>query len=154
MTAYLFVPENRLKHVIEGPGGLTAETLESKALALVSKLEPDLKAHIAEQVEVVEDIGAEKEEILFARSLTLGDAGLSICEVAGAVGLEPLGEAAKGIVAMIDALTCQGVWHTEALRLHIDALTMFAANPALPEAEVRQVLARLKVLRDEIGVEE
>jgi len=54
----------------------------------------------------------------------------------------------------VDALISQGVWHTDALQLHIDALSMFAANPSLPSDEVRRVLARLQVLRDEIGVQE
>ena len=47
-----------------------------------------------------------------------------------------------------------GVWHTEALTLHIDALKMFAADPELAQEEVETVLDRLKRLRDGIGVPE
>jgi hypothetical protein len=154
MTNSRFVPENRLSHVVDGPGGLTAETLEERAAESVATLEPALKAHIAVQVAIIQRMALEKEEIIFARCLMLSDAALSICETAGAAGLAPLGEAAKGIVAMIDGLIEEGVWHTEALKLHINALISFAAEPPPSAAKIRKVLSQLQALRQEIGVPE
>jgi hypothetical protein len=152
--ARVFLPKNRLKHIIGGPNDMTAEMLIQGAEARLAELEPALKADVSDWVAAIERIAALEEEFLFAQCLSVSRAALSICEVAGAAGLGPLGDAARGIVSMVDALISQGVWHTDALQLHIDALSMFAANPSLPSDEVRRVLARLQVLRDEIGVQE
>ena len=150
----IFTPDNRLADIVGGPGDFTVDELEARAIERISTIRPDLKAFVAEQVLAIEAISSKPEEIIFAESLALAAHAMAICEVAGAVGLGPLGESARGVSTMIDALIDQGVWHTEALKLHIDALAMLASKPGMPDAEARKVLARLKAMRDGIGVAE
>ena len=150
--ARVFLPPNPLEAALGGPEDPIGASLELRAAELVRALGPGLRILVAEQIAIVERIAAASEDVLFAESHALGDAALAICEVAGPAGLGPLGEGARGIVAMVDALINQGVWHTEALRLHIAALAMFSANPGLPPREAARVLADLQGLRDGIGV--
>ena len=150
----IFTPENRLADIVGGPDDLTLAELEQRAAERVHNIGPDLRRFVAEKVAEIERIAAYPEEIIFAECLSLGAAALGICEVAAAAGLAPLGEAARGVATMVDALVTDGVWHTDALKLHIDALTMIAAQPDLEPAEVLIILARLKAMRDGIGVPE
>ena len=150
----IFTPENRLADIIGGPEDMTVDELEQRAAKLVTDIGPGLRQFVGEKVAEIEVIAQGPEEIIFAECLALGDAALAICEVAAAAELAPLGEAARGIAAMVDALVSDGVWHTDALKLHVDALAMFAAQPNLDQVEVRTILARLKAMRDGIGVPE
>ena len=151
-AARVFTPVNRLEQILGAFPDPTAQDLERNANARVAALKGSIEAYIAEQLAVVEQITREREEIIFAESLELGAAALAICEVAAAAGLDSLGEAARGIHAMIEALVDQGVWHTDALKLHVNALQVFAADPATPPEEAARILGRLKTMRDRIGV--
>ena len=150
----IFTPENHLADIIGGPGDLTADELEQRAIERVAAIGPGLRQFVDERVDEIERIAQQRDESIFAESLALGHAALAICEVAAAAERGPLGEAARGIATMVDALVSNGVWHTDALKLHIDALAMFAAHPDLDQTEVRTILARLKAMRDGIGVPE
>lgn len=151
-ATHVFTPDNRLADVIGDSRHPTAEALEASAVARVATLKDRIQAYVAEQLVVISTLAREREEVIFAECLSLGAAAQAICEVAGAAELESVGEAALGIHAMIEALVSQGVWHTEALKLHIDALGLLAAHPDLPRAEVETTLLRLKTMRERIGV--
>ena len=150
----IFTPENRLANIVGGPADSTADELERRAAERVAAIAPGLRQFVSEKVAEIEQIAQLPEETIFAESLALGDAALAICEIAAAAGLGPLGEAARGIATMVDALVSDGVWHTDALLLHINALAMFTLHPDLDLAEVQTILARLKAMRDGIGVPE
>jgi hypothetical protein len=52
---------------------------------------------------------------------------------------------------MIDALSKRGVWHTEALRVHVDALLALSSEAGADAAQ-RQVIARaLLKMRTAVG---
>ena len=148
----IFTPENRLANIVGGPADPTAEELEQEAARRVAALGPGLRQFVDGRLAEIARIAQLPEETIFAESLALGDAALAICEVAAAAELAALGEAARGIATMVDALVSDGVWHTDALQLHIAALAMFALHPDLAASEVGIVLARLKAMRDGIGV--
>ena len=150
--AHVFNPDNRLAEIIGDSRHPTAEALEASAVARVATLKDSIQAYVAEQLVVIARLAREREDIIFAECLSLGAAAQAICEVAGAAEMGSLGEAALGIHAMIEALVSQGVWHTEALKLHIDALGLLAAHPDLPAAEIETTLPRLKTMRERIGV--
>ena len=69
-----------------------------------------------------------------------------------AAGRAATGEAARGIHAVIDAMTRHGVWHTEALKLHLDALAVLGGDAEPDQAVIDQMLSRLQDMRDWIGV--
>jgi hypothetical protein len=150
----IFTPKNRLAGIIGDSQDPTAEALQARAEARVESLKEDIEQFLAQRVATIERIATEREDILFAECLALGEAALSVCEVAGSAGHKTLGEVARGIHAMVDALVTQGVWHTEALQAHMNALAVVAANPETPVEDVGKMLARLKAMRDRIGVQD
>ena len=153
-TVRIFTPENDLAGIIGGPKDMTVDELERRAVERVGSMGPSLRAFVDERLAAIEHISLQPEETIFAESLALGDAALAICEVAATGDLARIGEAARGISNMVDALVSSGVWHTEALKLHVDALMMFAARPTMGAEEAETILKRLKAMRDGIGVPE
>ena len=151
-VAHVFVPENRLAEILGDSRHPTVDSLEAAAKARVATLKDKIQEYVAGQLALIAALAKEREEIIFAECLSLGAAAQAICEVAGAAEMESLGEAALGIHAMVEALVTQGVWHSEALKLHIDALALLAAHPDLPRPEVITTLERLKAMRERVGV--
>ena len=151
-AAIIFKPENRLASIVSGPGGVTVDALQRAASENLAKIEAGVRAYVDDQLETIRALNGKPEEIIFAECAEINEAALAICEVAGAAGLPGLGNAARALHVMVDSLFTQGVWHTEALKLHMEAVIMFAANPNLGPTEALQVLARLKGMRDLIGV--
>jgi len=99
-------------------------------------------------------VSGQGEEVLFAECRTLSDAALNVAEVAGAAGMDALGEVARGISAMVESLTTSGVWHSDALKLHLDALALINQAGGRMTEENKVILARLRGMRATVGVTE
>ena len=152
--ARIFRPENRLAAIFGTLRDPTVEELESSAQTNLDGMRDRIRAFAIEQLKVVSTLADEPEEVIFAECRTMSNAALAISEVAGAAGLEDLGGAALGLHIMIDALFTQGIWHTDALRLHVETLAMLAANPDLSQTEASKVLNQMQMMRNLIGVVE
>jgi hypothetical protein len=150
----IFTPENHLGTVIGGPTDPSMAELVQSATKRVGLLAPQVKLYVAEQIAIVAGVIGQPEEIIFGESKRLAGAVLGICETAAAAGLGPLGEAARATLMMLDALFDCGVWHTEALLAHTDAVLLVAANEQLSAAQCEEILTRLKELRGGIGIVE
>lgn len=148
----IFTPDNRLKGVIGGPNDPTAASLVRDAEMRLRPLQGVIQKDVADLCGVIARLADGPEEQVFANSRDIGDAARAICEVAGIANLTAVGEAARGVHAMIDALVTVGVWHTEALELHIDAVALFNSEAPPSQAETDKILARLKAMRDWVGV--
>ena len=148
----IFYPENRLAPIIGDGRDATGDALEKAAESRVAALKDSILAYVALQLSVFSELARAADEDLFAECRRLESAALGICEVAGAAGLSDMGEAARGVNAMISALTTHGVWHTDALRLHMHAVAMFATEPAPSGEEAKKILSRLQTMRDRFGV--
>jgi hypothetical protein len=96
----------------------------------------------------------EGEEIMFARCYEMRDAAMAIADVAAAGRMPHIGEVAAGIRAMIESLSASGVWHTDALELHVTSLVLLSHDPAPCETEAQTILTRLRGMRKAIGVVE
>lgn len=154
MPALLFTPRNRLADVLAGPEGDLADALVAEAERRVEGLGPEIRADIDRRCALIDEIVAGGEAEAFGRSLELSDAALAICETAAAAGLEPLGDVARGVRAMIDSLIASGVWHSDALELHVQALTLLRMTPPLPLPQRQAMLTRLRDMRRAVGVVE
>jgi hypothetical protein len=143
-----------MKSILGSSADPTAEDLAQNAERRVATLKSSLRSHVAGQVRIIAAMSNLSEETVFAQSTALGNAALAICEIAGAAEMAPLGEAARGIYILMEAQKSQGVWHTDALRLHINALMMFDKDPDISTATAEGILAELKTLRDWIGVQD
>ena len=150
----IFQPRNPLASDIVDATAPTIDALVRDAERRVETLKPSIRAYVSEMRANVAKLAAQSEEMLFADCKEIGAAALNICDVAGAAGQEATGEAARGIHAMVDALVNGGVWHTDALRLHLDALRLLNTDPPPPKAEADRILADLKAMRDWVGVAE
>jgi hypothetical protein len=154
MSIRTITPENRLAKALTERGGRTAEEMAVNARARLETLGEQLRASVEEHLAQIMAMQHEGDRAIRARSLELSHAALSIAEVAGAAGLRPLGEAARGLHAMLEGLLANGLWHAEATTLHIAALGLLSAPDAVGPADVDLVLARLQAMRAAIGVPE
>lgn len=150
----IFTPPNPMAAMVGGPEDPTVASLARDAEARVAQMRAGLRQFVRDQHRTIARLTAEPEEMVFAEARAVGDAALAICEVAGAAGMEPAGEAARGVYAMVQALVTRGIWHSEALQLHIGALALFNGEDPPPSADCGQILKRLKAMRDWIGVPE
>lgn len=151
-TVRIFNPKNRLAMIVGKAGDSTFETLTTNAERNLVSAGDTLRAFVREQMVIMQSFGAKAEDVVFAQSRTLAAAALAVAEVAGAAGSPALSEAARGVIVMIEALSSHGVWHSEALRLHIEALARLSADPPPSEAEARGVVNMLEALRNSVGV--
>lgn len=145
-----FVPRNRLASILTGPGGKPfAEHVEC-AREAVQEITPALVGSIEGDVRTLIRLCRQEEAELFGHCREIGWLALKVVETARLGGRPALAEAAKGVWEMIDALSMRGVWHTEALRLHVDALN--ALTPAAANGEAGQAMAdALLRLRERLG---
>ena len=148
----IFTPENRLTRILSNTTGETPSRLISDADALVEALGDTLRAYVGEKLEVIAAYAAADEDRLFAESRSLGDAARGVAEIAGAAGMETTGEIARGICGMIENLVTNGVWHTEALKVHINALKLVNQRAVGRDAGNEAILGRLSALRAAVGV--
>ena len=152
--ARVFTPENRLAKTFGTTAGCSAPELIAAAEVRVTALRPAIRAHVSQKLEAILRYASEGDDVLFAESCNLGEAALSIAEVAGAAGLETVGEIARGISAMVENLVTRGVWHTDALRLHIQALSLTSQTSDDASSENRLMLERLQTMRKVLDVAE
>ena len=148
----IFTPENRLAPILGGLAGETPNQLIAEADARVGALRGVIRNYVAKGLEVIAGYATADESILFAESATLGDVARGVAEIAGAAGMETIGEIACGICAMIESLTTNGVWHTEALRVHINALKLVNQGAVGRDATDDAILRRLSAVRAAVGV--
>lgn len=147
-----FTPENGLASIFNQDGRPAAELL-AEAEARIVELAPQIAAFLDAEVDTLLALGMRPEEEVFAECRALSDCALRIAETAGAAGQPALGEAARGIRAMIESLFTGGVWHSDALQLHVEAVALIARSAPPPEEQSR-VLTRLQKMRERIGVME
>jgi hypothetical protein len=147
----VFTPENRLAKALASFSGPSERELVASAQARIDGLKGVVQSYVAEKLQTLLTYADMREEDLFAESRELGAHARDVAEVAGAAGLSEVGEVAGGVCAMIDSLLRRGVWHTDALRLHLDALTLLNQRAAAAP-ENQAVLARLRHMREAIGV--
>ena len=150
MSARVFTPENRLAKVLASLEGQTAAQLVDAAQLRVTRLEGVIRDYVGEKLAHLLGYARMGEEALFAESRELGAHANDIADVASAGGLHAVGEVARGISAMIDSLVRHGVWHTDALRLHLDALALLNHSDG-DATDGDLILSRLRSMRSAIG---
>lgn len=153
-VARIFTPENRLAKILETLDGPTAAELVAEADGRVEKLSAAIQEYVQEKLQAILSFASQGEDVLFAECRTLSDAALNVAEVAGAAGMEAVGEVARGISAMVDSLLTSGVWHSDALKLHLDALALLSQGGVRSSEESKMILARLRGMREAVGVAE
>jgi hypothetical protein len=150
----VFTPENRLSKVIGGLGASESRVLVSGAEDRVNLASEAVRTFVRDEVRVILSFSGKSEENLHAESHRLEDSAVRVAEVAGAVGLEAIGEVARGMVAMMASLRTTGVLHIKALELHLSSLALINQGPGGQTADVEVILTRLATMRHAIGIAE
>jgi len=114
----------------------------------VEAVRPVLVESLDDDVRALADLCRQDEADIFGQCREIGWRALGIVESARLAGRPALAETAKGVWEMVDALSDRGVWHTDALRLHADALTTLAHSNGPEGLALAQELTRM---RDAIG---
>lgn len=136
-----FVPRNRLSKILSSLNRKAfAEHIEA-AEREVERIAPVLGASIEGDVQALIRLCRQDEADIFAQSREIGWLALKIVESARLARRPELADAAEGVWEMIDALSARGVWHTEALRVHVEALLALTAEPGIDPVQ-KQVIAR------------
>jgi hypothetical protein len=147
----IFTPENRLADIVGESDDPTVASLVRDAENRVFGLRDQIRRHVAEQHAVLARLAHAPEEEIFADCHKIAAAARGISDVAGAADMEAVGEAARGIFALINALGCKGVWHTDALKLHVTALALLNSDTPPSRGDAVQILKKLKAMREWVG---
>lgn len=123
-----FVPRNRLSPILSGAEGQSFADHVAHAEQAVEAIAPVLVESVQGDVRALVRLCRQGEGETFAQCREIGWLALGIVESAQLAGRPGLAEVAKGVWEMIDALSGRGVWHTDALRVHSDALSALLAD--------------------------
>lgn len=152
-TVPTFTPGNRLARALRSDGP-TAESLIADADARVALLADSIRAFVGDRIALIAPYADRPEDDLFAGCRNIGEPAMAIAEVAEAAGLDAVGAVARGVCAMLDGLVTLGVWHTEALCIHLRALRLVGDPDGPTGEEGRRIVDDLLVLRRSLGLPE
>tara|TARA_R110002124_G_scaffold79137_2_gene210641 strand:+ start:4413 stop:4880 length:468 start_codon:yes stop_codon:yes gene_type:complete len=151
-TARIFTPENRLaRHLRQG--GPTPAELIAEADSRVTALAGSIRVFVTGKLQEIVALCDQSDDVLFAKSDSISGLAMNVAEVAGAARLDALGDVARGVITMIEGLKTLGVWHTDALRVHIRSLSLLnpGAAPMSPQDQA-QIVENLRDMRQSIGL--
>lgn len=77
---------------------------------------------------------------------------MHIAEVAEGAGMKAVGSVARGICVMLDGLVSRGVWHADALRVHLRALAFLHVQSS--QSADLAIVEELRSLRSSFGFAE
>ena len=153
MTAVkIFTPVNRLKETVTERYGRDREQLARASEARVEQLAPQLRAQVAEKVARLVALRQVEVDHLCQHTLEIGDAAMGIAELAGAAGQPRLGEAARGVLAMLPALRAGDSRAANAMLVHLTSLELISGQEPGGGDDLAAVLARLAGLRQALGL--
>ncbi len=149
-----FVPRNRLSKILTSLNRKAfAEHVEA-AEQEVERIAPILGESIEGDVQTLIRLCRQDEAEIFAQSREIGWLALKIVESARLAKRPELAEAAEGVWEMIDALSTRGVWHTEALRVHVEALLALTSEAGADPAHRQAIARELVRMRAAVGAKE
>jgi len=148
--ARVYAVRNRISEALSRDGP-TVDSLISDADARVAVLADRIGTFVAGKVAILAGWAEQPEDDLFAGCKAIAEPAMNIAEVAEAAGLGAVGAVARGICVMLDGLTSRGIWHTEALRVHLRALTLVLERSREPGSASDAVVEELLSLRSSLG---
>src|ERR1700760_4949324 len=98
----IFTPPNRLAKVLIDVGGRTSDEIVETANVYLEELEDPLRRVVAKQIARIMALQHRGDSTLLVHAKELGDAALAIAETAAVAKMPAVGEAARGLRAMVD----------------------------------------------------
>lgn len=148
----VFVPSNSLGRILGAPDGKTFEELVAAAEANVERLQPLGLSILRDKVRELVVLCERPEDIVFGDSPEVARIAMHVAEDADQVGDADIAQTARGVCAMMDALFDDGVWHSEALEVHVQALKVLASPLPLSQSQKITIQRELFQMRQSIGV--
>lgn len=146
-----FVPRNRLSEILTAMDRDTFASHIEKAAVEVRRIAPAISASIGEDVQTLIHLCRQDEAELFGQCREIGWLALRIVESARLAQRPALAETARGVWEMVEALSEKGVWHTDALRLHAEALQALKSAPAMDGGACKLIQDELVRMRAAVG---
>ena len=144
-TTIAFVPRNPMARILSGLDRKSFADHVAGAEQAMQALSPGLVQSLDSDVGALAQLCRQEEDAVFGQCREIARLALTIVETARFAQRLGLALAAQGIWEMVEALTERGVWHTDALRLHADALGKLMAAEDGPEGlAVTTELARMR----------
>lgn len=145
--------KNRLGDLMRQPGGRSLVEALRGAQKRIEKISPDLLAGVDRSIARMEKAAASLGDSPDAPAVTeIYQAANDIIALAGLVGYPALDEVAHGLCELIDAFRAEGVWHDQAIRVHIDAVQLLRGLRADDKAACDKVLSGLRAVWLRFGV--
>lgn len=149
-----FVPRNRLSKILTAMNRRAFTEHVENAEKEIEKIVPVLGESIGGDVQALIRLCHQDEADIFAQSREIGWLALKIVESARLARHPELADAAAGVWEMIDALSTRGVWHTEALRIHVEALLALTSEAGADPSQRRVIAHELIRMRAAIGAKD
>jgi hypothetical protein len=146
-----FVPRNRLSKILSGMDRKAFAELVQNAEHEVQLIAPKLGESIGGDVQALIRLCRQDEANIFGQSREIGWLALRIVESARLADRPELAEAAEGVWEMIEALSARGVWHTDALKLHVEALQVLSGDENVTLDRRETITQALRTMRQTIG---
>lgn len=152
--AQIIYPYNRLSGAVDVLEGESPQKLVSDAGQLVIALRPKIRAYVAVKVAKLSRFATESDEVILAEGRAIGAIAMAIAEVAGAGGMETIGEIARGTSAVVGGLLQKGGWNSTAVRIHLQSLSLASQSQSNDAAAEKLMLERLQIMRKVLGMSE
>ncbi len=143
-TTIAFVPRNPMARILSGPDRKSVAEHVTRAEQAVQALAPGLVAGLEEDAEALITLCRQREDEVFGRCSEIARLALGVVEMARLTGRTALAEVAEGVWEMIQALSERGAWHSDALRLHADALAGMVHGDGPNDCAITQELSRMR----------
>lgn len=148
----VYLPPNSLARIIGAPDGKSFEDLVAAAEANVERLKPLGVTVLHDKVRELVELCERPEDIVFGESPLVARIAAHVAEDAAQVGDDEIAQTARGVSAMMNALFEQGIWHSEALEVHVQALKVLASHLPLSQSQKITMQRELFQMRQSIGV--
>lgn len=146
-----FLPGNRLAKILSGMDHKAFAEHVQNAEREVERIAPSLSESIEGDVQSLISLCRQDEAEVFGQCREIGWLALRIVESAGLAQRPELAETAKGVWEMVQALSDRGVWHTDALALHIAGLHALTSGRPIDAEGMAAVGRALLAMRTAIG---
>lgn len=146
-----FIPRNRLSKILSAMNRKAFMEHVENAEREVERIAPILGESLEVDVQSLIRLCRQDEAVIFGQSREIGWLALRIVESARLARRPELAEAAKGVWEMVEALSALGVWHTDALRLHVDAMQALTSGTPIDAEGLAIIERELLKMREAIG---
>jgi hypothetical protein len=135
MSVKRIYPTHRLRRFFGGGEGRRRSELLAAAHANLDSIHAASVVEIGTLIERIQELGAALRcEPDAAKAQQIYDLSDEICQIAGALGLVHLGEAAYSFCELLDQMASAKKWNWPAIQVHLDGIRILRAHGSDQEA--------------------